>query len=184
MDTQQELEALRAKIVDDTDVPEMVRKFLKEGAELQEIRLDEHGNWWHEGDIFENKKLAKLFHNSLHRTGKGNWVLKIKPYTYPVIVDLCGTFVARLIDSDGDEATARLRTGGTTTIDLNELYTDGDTLLATRVNGLPARIIDTAYRQLTRELTEEDGTFVITFDGEQYPLKDLPDGFFPARDNS
>jgi hypothetical protein len=184
MDTQQELEALRAKIVDDTDVPEMVRKFLKEGAELQEIRLDKHGNWWHEGDIFENKKLAKLFHNSLHRTGKGNWVLKIKPYTYPVIVDLCGTFVSRVIDSDDGEATVRLRTEDTATIDLSDIYTDGETLLATRVDGVPARIIDTAYRQLTRELTEEDGTFFISLDGEQYPLQQLPDDFFPARDES
>lgn len=178
MNREDTLEELRAKIIDDTGVPETVRRFLGEGADLEEIRLDAHGSWWHEGDIFENERLSLLFHRSLHRTARGNWVLEVKPYTYPVLVDLCGTFVVRIIESNGDMATVRLADRSVATLNLGAIYTDGDTLLAARVNGNQARVIDTAYRQLTSNLSETSDGYAVEVDGAVFPLAKIPDGFF------
>lgn len=178
MNRDEALDELRSKIIDDSEVPEMVRRFLGDGADLEEIRLDAHGSWWHEGDIFENQRLSQLFHRSLHRTTQGNWVLEIKPYTYPVLVDLCGTFVRRVVETNGNVATVRLANQTIATVKLDAIYTDGDTVLATKVEGQPARIIDTAYRQLTAGLSESGEGYTIEIGGNAFPLRSLPTEFF------
>lgn len=172
------LDALRARIIADDEVPETVRHFLEKGASLEEIRLDRHGNWWHEGEVFENARLSALFHRSLQQTARGNWVLHIEPYTYPVLVDLCAVFVVRIVEPGADESVVRLRDETTTTMDMRALYTDGDRILATRIDGRPARIVDTAYRQLTAELTERDGRYCVRVCGREHPLHPLPEDFF------
>lgn len=173
-----DLNELRDRIVADPDVPEMVRSFLRRGADLVEIRLDRHGNWWHGGDTFQNEKLIRLFHRSLHQTRAGNWVLRIKPYTYPVVVDLTGTFVERLREQADGKVAAKLRTGDAAEFRLEDVYTDGEDLIATRINGVPARIVDTAYRQLTTDIELDGDVWVLHYDGQAIRTRPLPSDFF------
>ena len=173
-----DMKELRDRIVEDPEVPEMVREFLRLGADLVEIRLDAHGNWWHGGDTFQNEKLIRLFHRSLHRTSAGNWVLHIKPYTYPVVVEQGGTFVERLSIHESGRLVARLLTGEEATLDTSRVYTDGEELIATLVDGVPARLVSTAYRQITSNIAQDEDTWILRFGDHVIRTIALPTGFF------
>lgn len=80
----------------DPTLPETVRRYLLSGAQLEPIRLDRHGHWWHRGEPFENRRLIDLFSRSVERTDGGTWVLHIAPFTYPIEVEDTGYFVQRI----------------------------------------------------------------------------------------
>lgn len=176
-----ELDDLRQQTIDDPEVPEMVRRFLKGGAPLEDIRLSAYGQWRHEGDRFENKRLANLFHRSLKRTSKGTWVLEIPPYTYPVTVELTDTFISRL-ETLSTQTRGRLVGDPDperwVTVDLATIYTDGDDLLACRADGKAARLVDSAYRTLAERLDVRGETYVIRLDDAEVEVQPLPEGFF------
>lgn len=174
------LETLRQNAIADKEIPEGVRHFLEHGACLEDIRLSERGIWFHQGEPFINEKLSDLFHRSLGRTEKGTWFLHIAPYTYPVTVELTDTFVHRLLD-DSSSPQARIIGKGAyhqQRIDLSTLYSDGDQCIATLVEGKPARLVDTAYRQVLDRLDEDQGTFVVRFQDKSVAIQPLPEGFF------
>lgn len=171
---------LRQQAIHDEGIPEMVRKFLSQGAPLEMIHLDAYGRWFHEGEPFINQRLARLFHRSLHKTEQGTWYLEIKPYTYPVTVALTGTFIDRLQELN---STAKAHFVGDDTdewtdVDLSTLYTDGAELLAINHNGRPTRFVERAYRNLLEALEFENERFVLTLADRRIPLKPLPKGFF------
>lgn len=171
---------LRQQAIRDEGIPERVRKFLSEGAPLEDIHLDAYGRWFHEGEPFINQRLARLFHRSLHQTQQGTWFLQIKPYTYPVTVELTDSFIDRL---DLLGSTARAHFVGDdpeqwTDVELTTLYTDGGELLATEHNERPTRFIKRAYRNLLELLQFEDDRFVLDFPDRRIALKPLPKGFF------
>ena len=174
-----DLDQLRHKILDDQDVPQPVRDFLRNGADLEEIRLDARGRWSHQGEPFLNERLAALFHRSVQRTSSGNHVLHIPPYTYPIIVELTHRFVDT-IAQPATTTTATLLDGATVTLDLTNLYTDGIDIIACSVPDGPARLVNRAYRTLTERLDERDGQFVLRLDDRDVTLAPLPDGFFNA----
>lgn len=173
------LEELRQQAATDPEIPEGVRHFLTQGAPLDDIRLDAYGRWFHQGEPFLNQKLAHLFHQSLQRTTAGTWILHIAPYTYPVTVELTRRFVHRLLD---DSSTPHVKLIGfpglTPAVDLRTLYTDGNEILACTVDGEPARIVDTAYRNILENLAEVNGDYVVHFANTTVPLTPLPPNFF------
>lgn len=174
------LETLRKNAIADHEIPEGVRRFLEQGADLEDIRLSERGIWFHQGEPFLNQKLSDLFHRSLRRTDNGTWFLHIDPYSYPVTVELTDTFVHRLL-SDSVTPQARIIGRGAhhqQLIDLHTLYSDGDQCVATRIDGKPARLVDTAYRQILERLDEEHDVFVVRFKDKSVALQPIPEGFF------
>ncbi len=157
-----ELRALREAAAADPGVPEPVRRFLAGGAPLEEIRLDALGRWIHEGERFENVRLAQLFHRSLSRTPAGTWVLRIGPYTYPVLVDDCGRFATRLVSRDDGEMLV-LADGGEVSLRSAALLTDGDRWLGfCDADGSCVRIVGDAYRALLDRIeTTDDGGWML-----------------------
>lgn len=171
---------LREQVIRDEGIPEMVRKFLSQGAPLEDIRLDAYGRWFHEGEPFINKKLAQLFHRSLQRTDQGTWFLHIAPYTYPVTVELGDRFIDRLQDLS---LTPHAHFVGEdrevwTKISLQELYTDGGEILACKHDGLPVRFVKQAYRDLTEHLAFEGEGFALELPSQRVILKEMPQNFF------
>ncbi|TXD37635.1 DUF1285 domain-containing protein [Lujinxingia vulgaris] len=79
----------------DPTLPTVVQDFLRKGGTLQEIRLNAHGTWLHEGLRFENQRVVDLFSRSVNRTEGGTWVLEIGRFTYPIVVEDTGFFVER-----------------------------------------------------------------------------------------
>lgn len=174
---------LRAQVIHDEGIPEMVRNFLSKGAPLEDIRLNAYGRWFHEGEPFINKKLSQLFHRSLQRTDQGTWFLHIEPYTYPVTVELTDRFVDRLEDLSptpkahfiGEDPDAW------TAISLAELYTDGGEILAFKHDGLPVRFVKQAYRDLTEHLAFEGEGFALELPRQRIILQTLPKDFFTPK---
>lgn len=173
------LEELRRQAANDPGIPEGVRNFLLKGASLDSIRLDAFGRWFHQGEPFINLKLANLFHQSLYRTASGTWFLQIPPYTYPVSVDLTDRFVNKLLD---ETSTPRARLIGnpdaSTPLDLRTLYTDGNSLIACIVQGSPARLVESAYRDILEKIDEVNGEYFVTFEDARVVLRPLPENFF------
>lgn len=171
---------LRQQAIHDQGIPEKVRKFLAQGAPLEMIHLDAYGRWFHEGEPFINQRLARLFHRSLHKTEQGTWYLEIKPYTYPVTVELTDSFIDR-IQQRATSTKAHFvghDPDAWTTIDLSTMYTDGDELLALHHNGRPTRFVERAYKDLLEAVELENDRFVLALQDRRIPLKPLPKGFF------
>ncbi len=171
---------LRQQTIDDEEIPALVRKFLAAGADLEDIRLNARGEWMHQDEHFINKKLSQLFHRSLHQTSKGTWYLQVNPYTYPVTVELTHQFIDRLQHEDG--ATKAHIVGKDpntyTDIDLQDLYTDGDEIIAMRHNDAPTRFVGQAYRDLLLQLNQDGEQFYIEWHTQRLNLAPMPDDFF------
>ena len=142
-----EIDALRAAAVADPDVPEVVRRFLSDGARLERLALDPFGRWTYQGREVEHPRVAALFHRSLERTPAGTWVLEVAPYVYPVIVEGAGRFVRKLRVTDGRWLGATV-SGSEIELADAEFVTDGDRFLGVRHAGELYRLIDTAHRDL------------------------------------
>ena len=170
-----EMAALRAAAIDDPDVPDAIKRFLVAGAALEEIRLDAMGRWTHEGGRFENEKLAALFGRSLEQTPAGTWLLRIAPYTYPVIVEKTGFFVLQVDVRAAGEWIARLSDGTTEAIDLSSLRTDGDTVITSRVHGgrHDARWIGRAWHWAAQHLDHDGMDWLLRVGDEAIGLQTL-----------
>lgn len=166
-DVDSELDALRAAAVDDPDVPEAVRGFLAGGAKLDALRLDDRGRWTYNGTPVQHPRVAALFARSLHQTTKGTWVLRVPPYTYPVLVEGVGQFIDR-VRSDLSEG----HTTGDRWVELNlaTLETDGEEYLGVRIDGRAARLIGPAYQSVAAEVEADDDGWALCWNGTRYPI--------------
>lgn len=173
-------DALREQVLYDEGIPATVRKFLSQGAPLEDIRLNAYGRWFHEGEPFINQNLAHLFHRSLQRTDQGTWFLHIEPYSYPVTVELTDAFVDRLkqvqhhayahfIGDDRDHWTK---------ISLSPLYSDAQEILAIEHKGRAVRFVKQAYRDLSEHLAFEGEGFALRLQDRTVPILPLPEDFF------
>ena len=102
--------------------------------------------------------MCALFSRSVHRTPAGTWVLRIPPYTYPVLVDRTGLFIDRIHATAAGELQGRSSSGGWQTLDLATLHTDEDDYLGVRLDGIPARLVAQAYRDIAEVLEIPIGT--------------------------
>lgn len=160
-----ELAALRDAAMNDPDVPENVRGFLRGGAKLDALRLDAFGEWTFNGSPVAHPRVRKLFSRSLSRTAAGTWVLSIPPYTYPVLVDGVGRFVHRL---RGDRPEGELGSGEWVPLNLGTLETDGGAYLGVAVDGQPARLVGAAYRALSDGIDHDDQGWLVEWNGRRY----------------
>lgn len=179
-------DALVAQTLADPDVPETVRQALLRGAKLESIRLDARGRWWHQGEAFENQRLASLFSRSVHATPQGTWLVTIGRYSYPVEVEDVGVHIHRLEPCpEGPGWIAHCTSGHSEVLLAEALCTDGDSWLgATLSDGRLARCVGAAHAALASQIdTEEDAEpttastaprWVILHQGRRIPLQDRP----------
>lgn len=158
----------------DETLPETVKKFLRQGYQLEEIRLDATGKWTHEGLDFENPKITGLFSRSVGRTEGGTWVLEIGRFTYPITVDDTGFFVERI---DLDQTPPQLHLSDETTDELDpatiEYKPEGRLYCDVKGGEFRARFKKPAYYALADYFVEEDGTIYVGFGDERYELTDM-----------
>ena len=158
----------------DETLPEVVQNFLKSGGQLQEIRLDERGQWTHEGLQFENPRIVDLFSRSVDRTEGGTWVLEVGRFTYPITVEDTGFFVERI---DWSARPPRLTLSDETTepLDVETLeYRPGGRLYCTVKDGqFRARFKHSAYHSLTDHLEQQDDKVVLRLGSHRKVLADL-----------
>lgn len=155
----------------DPTLPEVVQDFLRSGAHLQEIRLDERGRWTHEGLDFENDRVIALFSRSVARTEGGTWVLEIGRFTYPIVVEDTGFFVER-VDWSAPSPTLYLSDQTQEALNLQSLeYQEGGRLYCTIKDGaFRARFKRAAYHSIMEFLEEADGQIFFVFADYRIPL--------------
>ena len=160
----------------DETLPEVVKNFLRSGADLEEIRLDARGKWTHEGLDFENPRIIDLFSRSVDRTEGGTWVLEVGRFTYPITVEDCGFFVER-INFDHDPPLLRLSDQTTEELDPETLEYAGDGRLYCTVKdgAFRARFKWDAYHALGERFVEEDGEIFLVWDDQRVLIGDIGD---------
>ncbi len=160
----------------DPTLPEVVQDFLRSGAELQEIRLDERGRWTHEGLLFENPRIVDLFSRSVDRTEGGTWVLEVGRFTYPITVEDTGFFIDR-VDWSQSPPMVELSDKTTEALDVESLeYRPGGRLYCRVKDGnFRARFKHHAYHSITEHLDEEEGQIILTVDDMRTVLADIDD---------
>lgn len=175
MSDDDELAALRDAAIDDPEIPEVVRRFLGNGARLDSLRLSDRGVWTFNGRPVEHPRVQALFSRSLRRTDAGTWILSIPPYTYPVLVARTGLFVRRLRDGAAG-LEGQLGSGRWVPIDLGTLETDEADYLGVRVDGAAARLVDAAYRDLAADIDADEAGWLVRRGGMDHRVRVLPEG--------
>ena len=150
----------------DPTLPDPVRRFLTAGGELEQILLDEQGQWSHQGEPFLNPALSVLFSRSLLRTPGGTWVLHIAPFSYPVQLADTPYYVrsARLaadhvVLSLNDDSEETLRPATLRYVEGRGLYCQ---VKADAGPGYAARLLRPAYFALADHITEGPDGFSVT----------------------
>ena len=169
---------LRRQVLDDPSIPDPVRKALEEGSDLEEIRLDDRGQWWHRDDRIDHPRIRELFSRSVDRTEGGTWVLRIWRFTYPIKVDDTGFFVTGLeprreADAEGQVIDLLLSDGSVERLDPTTLaYTPPDRLVArVKAGRFEARFLRAAYHRLLDGWLEAEGEgFSVVLGGKRYRL--------------
>jgi hypothetical protein len=175
--TEQDAESSDEQQVDreiDETLPEVVKDFLRSGAELEEIRLDERGEWTHEGLDFENERIIGLFDRSVNRTEGGTWVLEVGRFTYPITVDDVGFFVERFDDST-DPPTLKLsdETEEPLVIDSLDYEAGGKLYCSIKDGEFRARFKRPAYYDAVDYVIEEDGELIFEYGDQRQRLADI-----------
>jgi hypothetical protein len=158
----------------DETLPDVVKDFLRSGADLEEIRLDERGRWTHEGLDFENPRIIRLFNRSVDRTEGGTWILEVGRFTYPITVEDCGFFVER-VDFDNEPPTLYLSDQTKEPLEADTLRYEGDGKLYCSVKDgeFRARFKWDAYYGLAQRLVEQDGKVCLEWNEKQVSLGSL-----------
>jgi hypothetical protein len=158
----------------DKTLPETVKKFLRKGYTLEEIRLDANGKWTHEGLDFENPKIIGLFSRNVGRTEGGTWILEVGQFTYPITVEDTGFFVERI---QLDQSPPRLKISDETAEPLapSTLAYEPEGHLYCTIKGgdFRARFKKPAYYALAENFLEDDDTIYVELDGQRYELADM-----------
>lgn len=142
----------------DPTLPEMVQSYLRSGAPLEEIRLDQRGRWTHEGLAFENQKVVDLFSRSVGRTEGGTWVLNIGKFTYPIVVEDTGFFVEQVF-WESEPPKILLSDGNTEALQIDSLHyePEGRLYCTIKDGAFRARFKRPAYHSIIDHLEDDQG---------------------------
>jgi len=137
------------------------------------IRFGRDGRWYADEQPIANPRIARLFSQSVHRTGEGAYELRIAEERAPVTVDDTPYVVTgAAVDADGT-AWIDLNDGSRERLDPQTLAVgDGDVLYCRIKNGSePARFLRAAYYQLAdRIAADAGGGFVFRTAAGQFPI--------------
>ncbi len=158
----------------DETLPDIVKDFLRSGGELESIRLNERGEWKHEGLDFENRRIIDLFNRSVSRTEGGTWVLEIGRFTYPIEVDRTGYFVESI--DFGEPISISLSDATQEPLDVASIYYEdpGKLFCEIKQGAFEARFKKPAYYAIAEHVVEEDDKLVLELEGhEKVTLADV-----------
>jgi hypothetical protein len=157
-------EDLRERVLADDTVPEPVRRALESGQVLEEIRLDGLARWWHNGVLIGHKRIVDLFNRSVTATDGGTYVLKVGPYTYPIVVDDTPFFVvAAFVNESASEVRIRLNDDSEERLDLETLCyeLEGGLLARVKAGKFDARFLRRAFHDLIDHIEEGEFGYAI-----------------------
>lgn len=145
-----------------------------------DLRLDERGRWWHEGEAFEHPGLIRLFDRGLDAHPEtGEAILRVgEKWCYVRAAD--GPFFVRRFQRAGGQLWAHLNTQAQVAVPPEAIFEVGPAPQRVRIclGGAPARwarLDRLAWHQLSDALTQDaQGALVI----------DTAEGRWPVRERS
>lgn len=156
----------------DSTLPEVVQNFLRSGAALENIGLDQRGKWTHEGLDFENERIIGLFNRSVNRTPGGTWILEVGRFTYPIEVEDTGFFVER-VDLDADPPMLQLSDETSEPLMADSLSYGSEGRLYCRVKDgeFRARFKKPAYYAIAEHVEEQNERWLLRLHGREHLIK-------------
>ncbi|MCP4134660.1 MAG: DUF1285 domain-containing protein [bacterium] len=176
---------MQEKQENNIEIPEYIEDLLKAGEQIDEIRLDKEGNWFHNGVGFENKKIIDFFNKSIAKTKEGEYVLHYDRYVYPIIVEDTPIFITGVRFegfADFEKVFLNLSTGNTVELDPATLYynSNNNALYCTVSTegideGFPAKFKRSPSFHILDRLDETNGSYFLNICGKRISLKQIND---------
>ncbi|MBN2401535.1 MAG: DUF1285 domain-containing protein [Spirochaetes bacterium] len=158
------------------EIPDYIKKMMQEGEELDEIRIDAEGRWFHNGAAFKNKKLISFFNKSIDITREGLYVINYSGFVYPIIVEDAPLFVTgwRLIKNKGGEnILIALNSGEIEKLDLDSLHYKNNALYCFVRNGeISAKFKRSPCFDMLQNLQDNDDIYYLELCGKRIVLSE------------
>ena len=140
-------------------------KLLEALREQSGLRLDKHGQFWHQGTRVEHERTQLVLHQGVHRAPDGRWATRIgKEWGYLDVED-AALFVERI-----DGLQAKLVSGRVAPLDPDSFAIGLDDALYVRIGGERARLTRAAQLSLASALHEEGGSFTLELQGRRHAV--------------
>jgi hypothetical protein len=158
------------------EIPDYIKKMMREGEELDKIRIDSEGRWSHNGNAFKNKKLIDFFNKSIDITKDGLYVINYSGFVYPIIVEDAPLFVTgfRFIkNEDGESIFIALNSGEVEKLNLNTLHYKNNALYCFVKNGeIPAKFKRSPSYDLLQDIKDNDDIYYLELCGKRIVLSE------------
>ncbi len=136
-----------------------------------EIRFGKDGQWYGDGAVIENRRIARLFARSIERAEEGGYRLRVGDETVPITVEDTPYVVTEV--SIGENLRVTLNDGSSEVVAPQTLEAGGDHVFYCPVkNGRErARFLRPAHYQLGRHIDEGPaGDFVLRLGTRAIPI--------------
>jgi uncharacterized protein len=158
------------------EIPDYIKKMMREGEELDEIKIDSEGHWFHNGNAFKNKKLINFFNKSIDITKDGFYVINYSGFVYPIIVEDAPLFVTgfRFIkNEDGESIFIALNTGEVEKLNIHTLHYKNNALYCFVKNGeIPAKFKRSPCYDLLQDIKDNDEIYYLELCGKRIVLSE------------
>ncbi len=142
-------------------------------AEESRIKLSERGQWFHEGEAFENEKIIEFFHRAIRKDEEGRYYLHnaldgSQEQVYFEVEDTAYFVMHLTLDTGAGRLRGVLSTGAVVDIDAHTLEQDPSGVMYCRVleNDL-ARLTLSAMHDLADKAQENDRGIYLELAGER-----------------
>lgn len=158
------------------EIPEFLEELIRSGEQIDEIRIDAEGRWFHNGEPFKNERIAGFFNRSIDITKDGQYVIHYGEFVYPIVVEDAPLFVIG-VKIEGKDKNERvmisLTSGDVETLDVKTLHYKNECLYCYVKKGrLLAKFKRTPSFELLYRLEETDDTYHIHIGGEKIVLSE------------
>ncbi len=147
-------------------------------VESGKISFRRDGNWYSDEERIDNRRIARLFSQSIKRNPDGSYFLQVAEERAPITVEDTPYVVRALEDDQLGGFVMILNDDAREPLDPALLEIGADNVMYARVKGgrERARFLRSAYYHLSECFESDDaGRFYLSLRGKRYPLKSALD---------
>jgi hypothetical protein len=136
------------------------------------LRIDRHGQWWHDDEKIEHPNIIEAFNRGLRVMEDGKYQLHFGNDWCFVQVEHCGFTVVAVDEAEGDRLSVRLSDRTAEFLELESVREDEEGVLIAKVKEgkALARFSRDAQYQFAEHLEETDGKLFIRVGARVVPL--------------
>ena len=136
------------------------------------LRIDRHGQWWHDDEKIEHPNIIEAFNRGLRVMEDGKYQLHFGNDWCFVQVEHCGFTIVAVDEAEGDRLSVRLSDRTAEFLELESVREDEEGVLIAKVKEgkALARFSRDAQYQFAEHLEETDGKLFIRVGARVVPL--------------